>query len=90
MNVSDHSGEQGKQEIGLDMVVLFVVQKRHSPLYRSSKCIRTCSAGVEWFHIEDIDALHFTKNLQSLQARTLIFIRRHFTRLGTGWEQVFL
>lgn len=51
---------------------------------------RAKAAGVERAHIEDIDTLHLTENLQTLQTGGLLEIGRDGTGLGTGTEEVVL
>lgn len=51
---------------------------------------RTQAGSVERAHIEDIDTLHLTENLQALQTGGLLEIGRDGTGLGTGTEEVVL
>lgn len=46
--------------------------------------------GVEGAHVEDVDALHLTQDLQTLQTGRLLEIGRDGTGLGTGADQVVL
>lgn len=43
---------------------------------------------IERAHVEDVDALHLSQNLQTLQTSGLLEIRRDASRSGTGCEKI--
>jgi hypothetical protein len=51
---------------------------------------RSQAGSVEGAHIEDVDTLHLTENLQTLETGRLLEIGRDGTRGGTGTEEVVL
>lgn len=51
---------------------------------------RTETAGVQWPHVEDIDALHLSEDFQTLQTGGLFGVGRNGTGLRTGGKQVSL
>jgi len=38
---------------------------------------------LEWFHVEDIDTLELSEELESLKTSSLLLVGGHFTILGT-------
>lgn len=44
--------------------------------------------GVQGLHVENVDALHLTENLETLETSRLLKIRRDGTSLGTGADEV--
>jgi hypothetical protein len=53
-------------------------------------CKRTLPAGIKRAHVEDIHALHLSKNFQTLKTGGLLEIGRHGTRLGTFGQKIGL
>lgn len=51
---------------------------------------RTQPARIQRAHVENIDALHLTQNLKTLQTSGLFKIGGNGARLGAGAEKVFL
>jgi hypothetical protein len=49
---------------------------------------RAKSAGIEGLHVEDVDALHLSENLETLKTGGLFEIGRDGTGSGTGTEEV--
>jgi hypothetical protein len=39
-------------------------------------------------HVKDVDALHLAEQLETLETRRLVHVRRHAAGLGAGAEQV--
>ena len=58
---------------------------------RTTSCFgHTFARGVEWAHIEDIDALHLSEDFQTLETSGLLEICGDGTGLSTRWEEVAL
>ena len=51
--------------------------------------ICTFPAGVQRFHIEDVDALHFAEDFETLEAGGLVEVGGDGARFGAGREEVF-
>ena len=51
---------------------------------------RTFAGGVQRPHVEDVDTLHLSENLKTLQTGGLLKVGRDSARLGTGSDEVFL
>lgn len=51
---------------------------------------RAQAAGVEGAHVEDVDALHLTQDLETLETGGLLEVRGDGAGLGAGTEQVLL
>lgn len=51
---------------------------------------RTETAGVQWPHVEDIDALHLSEDFQALQTGGLFGVGGNGTGLRTRRKQVSL
>jgi hypothetical protein len=51
---------------------------------------RSEAAGVEGAHVEDVDAVHLTENLETLETGRLLEIGGDGTGLGTRTEEVVL
>lgn len=50
----------------------------------------TLAGGVQGTHVEDIDALHLSDELQTLETGGLAEVGRNGTGLGTGGNEIFL
>jgi hypothetical protein len=50
----------------------------------------TETAGVQWPHVEDVNALHLSEDFETLETGGLLGIGRNRTRLRTGWEKISL
>lgn len=48
------------------------------------------AAGVKRAHVEDVDALHLTQDLETLKTSSLLEVGRNGTGLGTRTEEVIL
>jgi hypothetical protein len=48
----------------------------------------TEAAGVQWPHVEDVNALHLSEDFETLETGGLLGIGRNRTRLCTGREKV--
>jgi len=51
---------------------------------------RAFARGIQWLHVEDINALHLSQNLQSLQPSRLLEIRWHGADCCSRTDEVFL
>lgn len=51
---------------------------------------RTDAAGIQWPHVENVDALHLSKNLETLKTRGMLGISGNGTGLRTGSKKVGL
>lgn len=51
---------------------------------------RTLAGGIQRTHVEDVDALHLTDELETLETGSLDVVGRDGTGLGTGGDQVIL
>jgi hypothetical protein len=49
---------------------------------------RTETAGVQWPHVEDVDALHLSEDFETLKTGGLFGIGRHGTGLRTRGKKV--
>jgi hypothetical protein len=50
----------------------------------------TETAGVQWPHVEDVNALHLSEDFETLETGGLLGIGRNRTRLRTRWEKISL
>ena len=48
------------------------------------------AAGIQRAHVEDVDALHLTQDLETLETSGLLQIRGDGTGLGAGSEEILL
>lgn len=48
----------------------------------------TFSACVQGLHVEDVEALHLSQDLQSLETSCLLKVGRDGAGFGAGWEEV--
>lgn len=51
---------------------------------------RALAAGIEGTHVENIDAVHLSENLETLETGGLLQVGRDGAGLGTGSEQVLV
>lgn len=58
--------------------------------YRGVDGSHTLAGGIEGAHVEDVDALHLSENLETLETGGLLEIGGDVAGLGTGTEQVVL
>ena len=49
---------------------------------------RTFAGGIQRLHVEDVDALHLTQDLQSLETSRLLEIRGYGAGRGSGAEEI--
>jgi hypothetical protein len=67
-----------------------LLSNRRTPPFPPQFCVRTLPAGIKRAHIEDIHALHLSKNFQTLETSGLLEIGRHGTGLSTLGDKVSL
>ena len=57
-------------------------------LYNDRVIEGAAAGGVQRLHVKDVDTLDFTEDLETLETRSLVVIRRDLSRGGAGGEEV--
>lgn len=68
-------------------------RKRSHARYQAEQqedCTHTLAGGIQRTHVEDVDALHLTDELETLETGSLEVVGRDGTGLGTRRDQVIL
>jgi hypothetical protein len=51
---------------------------------------RALAGGIEWAHVEDVNAVHLAENLETLETGGLVEVGWHGASWGSRWEEVVL
>ena len=83
--------------IGLSSVPIIIPHQRTSSVnggigsqkyHMQNRTKRTFAGRIQRLHVEDVDALHLTQDLQSFETRRLLEVRGDGSRGGAGAEEV--
>jgi hypothetical protein len=64
------------------------IEPRVAPLRKTDAAQHTFAGRIQWPHVEDINALHLSQDLQSLETGGLLEVGGDGTRRGSGADEV--